>query len=147
MHFSCGLVPEMSRYWHLVLLCLALIEIRPIENVDRNNFKTCEQSSFCRSVRFLFFHFESFAPSFLRRQRKYKPDQSPYEVDFGSMKTVGKGHLQFRLVNTLKTHVKLQLDLFTLEENSLRMKINEVDPIRKRYEVEHVLVSEPKLVE
>ena len=63
------------------------------------------------------------------------------------MKTIKSGHLQFPLTNTLKSHVKFQLDLFTLEHNSLRMKINEVNPIRKRYEVEHTLVGEPKLVE
>ena len=82
-----------------------------------------------------------------RRQRKYKPDASPYEVDLSSLKKISTGHLQFHLSNTLKPHVKLQLDVFTLEENSLRVKINEVNPIRKRYEVEHALVGEPKLVE
>jgi len=62
------------------------------------------------------------------------------------MKTISNGHLQFTLINTLKTHVKFQLDLFTLDQNTLRVKINEVDPIRKRYEVEKVLVGEPKIV-
>lgn len=83
----------------------------------------------------------------LRRQRKYKPDTSPYEVDLTSMKTLTDGHLQFSFANNLKSHVRFQLDLFTLEQNSLRVKINEVNPIRKRYEVEHVLVGEPKLVQ
>ncbi len=82
----------------------------------------------------------------IRRQRKYKPDTSPYEVDLNSMKTITNGHLQFSLSNTLKSHVKFQLDLFTLEQNSLRVKINEINPLRKRYEVENVLVEEPKLV-
>jgi len=62
------------------------------------------------------------------------------------MKTISNGHLQFILINTLKTHAKFQLDLFTLDQNTLRVKINEVDPIRKRYEVEKVLVGEPKIV-
>jgi len=94
---------------------------------------------------FLFFSFYKLN-SFIRRQRKYKPDTSPYEVDLNSMKTISNGHLQFLLHNTLKPHVKFQLDLYTLEHNSLRVKINEINPIRKRYEVEHVLVNEPKLV-
>jgi hypothetical protein len=62
------------------------------------------------------------------------------------MKTITNGHLQFLLRNTLKPHVKFQLDLYTLEHNSLRVKINEINPLRKRYEVEYVLVGEPKLV-
>lgn len=82
----------------------------------------------------------------IRRQRKYKPDTSPYEVDLNSMKTVQNGHVQFTLRNNLKPHVKFHLDVFTLEHNSVRVKINEVNPIRKRYEVEHSLVGEPKLV-
>ncbi|CAF0830952.1 unnamed protein product [Didymodactylos carnosus] len=61
------------------------------------------------------------------------------------MKTVTNGHLQFVITNT-QNNVKFQLDLFTLEENSLRMKINELEPIRKRYEVQNVIVNEPKLV-
>ena len=63
------------------------------------------------------------------------------------MKTLTDGHLKFSFANNLKSHVRFQLDLFTLEQNSLRVKINEVNPIRKRYEVEHVLVGEPKLVQ
>jgi len=82
----------------------------------------------------------------IRRQRKYKPNTSPYQVDFNSIKTIQNGHLQFLLVNTLKSDVKFYLDIFTLEHNSLRVKINEINPLRKRFEVEHTLVGEPKLV-
>ncbi|CAF0994522.1 unnamed protein product [Adineta steineri] len=121
----------MSRFFHLLnlIFILYILNIPSSENVDRNNFKTCEQSAFCR------------------RQRKYKPDISPYEVDLRSMKTIQSGHLQFILHNTLKSPIKFQLDIFTLEHNSLRVKINERNPIRKRYEVEHALVGEPKLVD
>ena len=63
------------------------------------------------------------------------------------MKKVKTGHLQFVLSNTEQSNVKFQLDIYTLEQNSLRVKINEINPIRKRYQVEHSLVGEPKLVE
>ncbi|CAF1299702.1 unnamed protein product [Adineta ricciae] len=120
----------MSRILSLVTLIVffGILNLPFSENVDRNNFKTCEQSAFCR------------------RQRKYKPEVSPYEVDLNSMITVQVGHTQFVLLNTHKSHVKFRLDVYTLEHNSLRVKINEVNPIRKRYEVEHSLVTEPKLV-
>ncbi len=62
------------------------------------------------------------------------------------MKTIKNGHLQFLLVNTEKSSVNFQLDIFTLEQNSLRVKINEINPLRKRFEVEHSLVNEPTLV-
>lgn len=83
---------------------------------------------------------------FIRRQRNYKPTTSPYEVDFHSMKTIKTGHLRFQLVNTEESEAKFQLDLYTLEHNSLRVQINEINPIRKRFQVEHTLVGEPKLV-
>ncbi|CAF1331590.1 unnamed protein product [Rotaria sordida] len=118
----------MIKFLYLISFIL-ILNIPSIENVDRQNFKTCDQSSFCR------------------RQRKYKPDTTPYEVDLNSMKTIDKGHLQFILLNTLKSNIKFQLDLYTLEHNSLRVKINEINPLRKRYEVEYVLVGEPKLVD
>lgn len=63
------------------------------------------------------------------------------------MKKVSNGHIQFVLLNTLKPQVKLQLDLYALEHNTLRVKINEINPLRKRYEVENALVNEPKIVE
>ncbi|CAF3409540.1 unnamed protein product [Rotaria socialis] len=118
----------MIKYFYLISLFL-ILNIPSAVSVDRSNFKTCDQSSFCR------------------RQRKYKPDTTPYEVDLSSMKKTANGHLQFVLLNTVKPQVKFQLDLYTLEQNSLRVKINEVNPIRKRYEVENVLITEPKLVD
>lgn len=63
------------------------------------------------------------------------------------MKKVKSGHLQFVLANTEQSNVKFQLDIYTLEQNSLRVKINEINPIRKRFQVEQSLVAEPKLVE
>ena len=83
---------------------------------------------------------------FIRRQRKYQPTSSPYEVDLHSMTTVKPGHLQFLMLNNEKPQVKFQLDIFTLEQNSVRVKINEINPLRKRFQVEHSLVGEPKLI-
>jgi hypothetical protein len=62
------------------------------------------------------------------------------------MKTIKPGQLQFLMFNNEKSHVKFRLDIFTLEQNSLRVKINEINPLRKRFEVEHSLVGEPKLI-
>lgn len=107
---------------------LLIFLIPPVILVDRSNFKTCEQSSFCR------------------RQRKYRPEVSPYQVDLHSMVNSETGHLKFQLINSQAEHVQLQLDIFTLEHRTLRVKINEVNPLRKRYEVKDTLVGEPKPV-
>ena len=60
------------------------------------------------------------------------------------MKTIALGHLQFLLLNS---DIKFQLDIYTLEQHSIRVKINEINPLRKRYEVEHSLANQPKLVD
>ena len=62
------------------------------------------------------------------------------------MKKVEDGHLQFSLHNTDQSSGRLELDIYTLEHRSLRVKINENNPLRKRYEVQHALVGEPKRV-
>jgi hypothetical protein len=50
-----------------------------------------------------------------------------------------------RLLNTA-TNVAFQFELAALEDNTIRLKINEASPIRARYEVPvgDVLVAEPK---
>lgn len=97
---------------------------------------------------FLFFYvYVVFNEFFIRRQRNYKPNTSPYEVDFHSMKKIKTGHIQFELINIEQSEAKFQLDIYTLEQNSVRVQINEINPIRKRFQVEHSLVGEPKLVE
>ncbi|CAF3417293.1 unnamed protein product [Rotaria socialis] len=121
----------MKKILYLVhyIVILFVLNIPSIENVDRSDFKTCEQSGFCR------------------RQRKYKPDRSSYEIDLNTIKIVKSGHLRCLLLDNTKSHIKFKLDIFTLEHNSLRVKINERNPIRQRYEVKHSLVGEPKLVD
>lgn len=113
---------------HRTVVFLLLVSIPSVFLVDRHNFKTCQESSFCR------------------RQRKYRPDVSPYHVNLQSMVNNDNGHLQFTLINTLVNDVQFHLDIFTLEHRTLRVKINEINPIRKRYEVKDSLVGEPKSV-
>ena len=85
--------------------------------------------------------------SFLdRRQRNFKSDRSTYEVDFDSMTVVNDGHLQFRLSNTMESEKSFRLEIFTLEHQTLRLKINEENPLRQRYEAKESLVREPKPV-
>ena len=45
-----------------------------------------------------------------------------------------------------RTRVTLVFNLDLLENNTVRFKINECDPIRPRFEVQDVLVDEPKTV-
>ncbi len=44
-----------------------------------------------------------------------------------------------------KNNVALGVEIYSLVDNTFRLKINEKNPIRKRYEVEGALVKEPEL--
>ena len=48
------------------------------------------------------------------------------------------------VINT-RNNVVLQAEVFTMEGNMFRLKINEKDGLRPRYEVEGALTGEPKL--
>jgi alpha 1,3-glucosidase len=43
----------------------------------------------------------------------------------------------------LENDVLFKLELFFLRDNTFRLKLNELNPLKKRYEVEHALVGEP----
>lgn len=64
----------------LVWCLFTLLFLHLTDGVDKNNFKNCEQSSFCR------------------RLRKLAPDNSPYELDLNSV-SVGKDTLTALLIN------------------------------------------------
>ena len=72
------------------------------------------------------------------------PGQSPYIVLQDTIK-VGDTGVNLQLLNTIN-NVKLVLELSGLERNTARIKVNEAEPIKQRYEIPigDVLVGEPK---
>lgn len=52
---------------------------------------------------------------------------------------------QMDLIPTGRSEGVLRAEFYTLEGNMFRLKVNEKDGIYPRYEVEGVLVKEPKL--
>lgn len=115
------------RLYFGIASCLIIIFLMydEVESVDRNNFKTCEQSSFCR------------------RCRRVKPGESPYQLHFNTL-SVGASSISAELVN-YSNLAKFKFELFALKDETFRMKITEISPIRPRYEVENALVGEPEL--
>ncbi|XP_076015650.1 neutral alpha-glucosidase AB isoform X3 [Genypterus blacodes] len=91
--------------------------------VDRGNFKTCDQSAFCK------------------RQRALKPGQSPYRALLETMELTNT-RLTLQLIND-NNKVHLLLELYRLQGNMTRVKINELKPLKPRYEVPDVLIREP----
>ncbi|KAM5247381.1 neutral alpha-glucosidase AB isoform 2-T2 [Ctenodactylus gundi] len=91
--------------------------------VDRSNFKTCEESSFCK------------------RQRSIRPGPSPYRALLDSLQ-LGPDALTIHLIHEV-TKVVLVLELQGLQRNMTRIRIDELEPLRPRYRVPDVLVAEP----
>ncbi|XP_063995699.1 neutral alpha-glucosidase AB isoform X2 [Diachasmimorpha longicaudata] len=115
----------MTRYVRLGVLLLSLLYFAVA--VDRTNFKTCDQSSFCR------------------RCRKVKPNETPYEV-VSSTVIQNDSTLQAELFNK-DTGVSYLLQLTSLKDNIFRLHINEKSPLHKRYEVENALQDHPRQAE
>uniref|UniRef100_A0A3P9I987 Glucosidase, alpha; neutral AB n=1 Tax=Oryzias latipes TaxID=8090 RepID=A0A3P9I987_ORYLA len=91
--------------------------------VDRGNFKTCDQSAFCK------------------RQRALKPGDSPYRALLETMELTNT-RLTLQLIND-NNKVRLLLELYRLQGNITRVKINELKPLKPRYEVPDVLIRDP----
>ncbi|KAJ7996613.1 hypothetical protein DPEC_G00238870 [Dallia pectoralis] len=109
-------------------MCLQLVLVLSIylgmtQAVDRTNFKTCQQSAFCS------------------RQRALRPGQSSYRALLDTLE-LSDSRLTLQLLNNNK--VRLLLELYRLQGNITRVKINELKPIKPRYEVPDVLITEPQ---
>ncbi|KAF4009802.1 hypothetical protein G4228_000847 [Cervus hanglu yarkandensis] len=106
----------------LVLACLGVC-LGITFAVDRSNFKTCDESSFCK------------------RQRSIRPGHSPYRALLDSLQ-LGPDALTVHLINEV-TKVVLVLELQGLQKNMTRIRIDELEPRRPRYRVPDVLVADP----
>ncbi|KAL2094933.1 hypothetical protein ACEWY4_009652 [Coilia grayii] len=107
----------------LLFLTLLPVLFTIADAVDRSNFKTCDQSAFCK------------------RQRDVKPGQSPYRALLETMQ-LSDSRLTLQLIND-NNKVRLLLELYRLKGNMTRVKINELKPLKPRYEVPDVLIKDP----
>ncbi|XP_077284239.1 glucosidase 2 subunit alpha [Arctopsyche grandis] len=94
-----------------------------VVGVDKNNFKTCDQSSFCR------------------RLRKLNPGNSPYELLLDTV-SLDKHTLSADIRNN-NYNVLFKLNLIALVDGTFRVVIDEKQPLKPRYKVEYVLNGEP----
>eukprot|EP00053_Salpingoeca_punica_P010114 m.90988 g.90988 ORF g.90988 m.90988 type:complete len:901 (-) comp15287_c0_seq1:264-2966(-) len=102
----------------VLVLCVAVLAAA----VDRNNFKKCSDSSFCK------------------RNRALTPDHGKYAVDASSLDLNDQ-----RAVMDLNSDAglaKLQLTLSVVNKGLLRATIVEKNPIRPRYQVQDVVTIE-----
>ncbi|KAK7141175.1 hypothetical protein R3I93_015359 [Phoxinus phoxinus] len=115
-------VISIERMGLLSVVCVCLLFSSAFA-VDRGNFKTCDQSAFCK------------------RQRALKPGQSPYRALLDTLE-LSDSRLTLQLIND-NNKVHLLLELYRLQGNMTRVKINELKPLKPRFEVPDVLIAEP----
>lgn len=96
------------------------------EAVDKDIFKDCSQIAF------------------YRRQKQQLSKKSTYQALLDSA-TTGKDSTKFQIINEA-TKVPLLAEVYGIEGNIFRLKINEETPLKPRYEVPDVLTSKPSTV-
>ncbi|XP_017491998.1 PREDICTED: neutral alpha-glucosidase AB-like [Rhagoletis zephyria] len=93
--------------------------------VDQTNFKTCDQSSFCR------------------RCRKVKPDNPKFALVPGTL-NIYSDSITADLIHKDNKHL-FSLKLEALEQsNTFRLLVDEKTPLKPRYKVQDALKSAPK---
>ncbi|CAG4975279.1 unnamed protein product [Colias eurytheme] len=113
------------------LFLIAVLAINSTLGVDRNNFKTCEQSGFCKRLRAL------------------KPEKSQYSLNIDSVFVHGNVlSAEIVTINTegekknILWHYALRLS--ALVDGTFRVEIDEADPLYPRYRTQLALNGEPK---
>eukprot|EP01137_Pigoraptor_chileana_P034251 Opistho-2@26520 len=104
-----------------VCVCVLAL-VAAVAAVDRSNFKTCDQSGFCK------------------RNRNMATDQSLFKVLPESIKA-HQTSMSMDLVNT-QTSVLFTLDILLLDQSMVRFKVAEKTPLKPRYEVKDVVVGD-----
>lgn len=99
--------------------------------VDKNNFKTCDQSGFCK------------------RLRPFKPDKSQYTLNLDTV--IIHGNVLSAEVTTVDTSTEKRITLWhyalrlsAIKDGTFRIEMDEADPLYPRYRPQLALNGEPK---
>lgn len=97
-----------------MLLALVLALLASCHAVDRNNFKTCQQSSFCR------------------RHRAVAPDNSPYTALLDTLTLSPEAGVSVSVRND-RNNVLFTFHLVPLKDATLRLLMDEKTPLHPRF--------------
>nr|XP_053642983.1 neutral alpha-glucosidase AB-like [Cherax quadricarinatus] len=106
----------------LLRFIAAAVLLTLVSTVDKSNFKTCQQSGFCR------------------RHRSIKPGESPYLLLTDTVIVTEEG-IFGDVLNEIN-RVFFTLEIYPLKDNTLRLKINEKNPIKQRFEEPYALTGD-----
>lgn len=105
------------------IFVVALVLLQQCSSVQKADFKTCDQSSFCR------------------RLRKINPDNSPYELRLETF-VADKNSVEGEIFNN-DYGVAFVLKVSALVDGTFKLFMNEKQPLHPRYSVEYALKGEP----
>ena len=118
-------------------LALFLCFASPIFALKTGDWKKCSDAGFCRRGRALAARAKEAGSSWT----------SPYSVDSSSL-TIGDGEASFSAAvkSSIYPDIKFKLDLQVLEDGVVRVRMDEVDGLRKRYDeaASWSLISNPR---
>lgn len=106
----------------MLRLVVLFVVLGHVSLVDRSNFKSCNDSGFCK------------------RNRNTKPGESPYNVELSTVKSTSSSRVEADVINS-KNGVVLRLELIALEEGVLRMRLNEKESAVARFEPKEALLD------
>ncbi|KAL1417296.1 hypothetical protein MTO96_027023 [Rhipicephalus appendiculatus] len=106
----------------MLRLVVLFVVLGHVSLVDRSNFKSCNDSGFCK------------------RNRNTKPGESPYNVELSTVKSTSSSRVEADVINS-KNGVVLRLELIALEEGVLRMRLNEKQSAVARFEPKEALLD------
>lgn len=108
--------------------------------VKKGDFKTCNQSGFCKRGRALSSRAKEAASTW----------KSPYSIDASSVAISGhKSSFTAAVTSSLYPDIKFELDVRAHDDGTFRIRMDEVDGLRKRYDetAKWALIKEPTLSE
>lgn len=116
---------KMSSFLHVILFLVCIIG-STVYSVDRGNFKTCEQSNFCKRCRSM-----------------NKNQKTAFELVPDSVLLTDK-YFEALISNTNYDDISLRMRLDGLKDSTLRLRINkDGNQMYNRFQPVHALVSEP----
>lgn len=119
---------------------LLLALVTPLLAVKEHDFKTCSQAAFCRRGRALSARASGASSSWT----------SPYSVDPNALVfNPSKSSFKAEVKSSLYPAIKFQLEVLVHHDGVARIKMDEVDGLRKRYDEASswALITEPVLKE
>jgi alpha 1,3-glucosidase len=105
--------------------------------VKRSDFKTCDQSGFCKRGRAL-----------ASRAKDASTWKSPYSIDPSSVAiSAQKSAFTASVTSSIYPEIKFELDVRAHDDGTFRIRMDEVDGLRKRYDetAKWALIKEPTL--